>query len=112
MLVDLFQIQQAACLWVEVDPTTTDLERSAGERSEVTAAKMMLLGAVRSGDLPQISPSHVSRQDLIAWAKTKNETPRFLFDTLMPFSDKKNVTDIPVAKNKGGRPPPMIGTRL
>lgn len=104
MLVDFFLIQQAACLWVEVDPAKTDLERSAGERSEVTAAEMMLVGAVSSGDLPQISPSHVSRQDLIAWAQTKNETPRFLFDTLMPFSDKKNVADIPVAKNKGGRP--------
>ena len=115
MLVDLFKIEQAACLWVEVDPSLRWSNRSATEKSEVSAANQMLSSAI---DLKQLPISRaasgqrlggktplVSRQDLKVWAKTKNETPKFLFDTLMPFSDPERATEASVAKNKGGRPP-------
>lgn len=122
MLVDTFQVEQAACLWVGADPAANHFLRPAGEKSEIAAATQMIAGAIIAGDLrADHSSNHmheigryelslVSRVDLTDWARLKKQYPDFLFDTLSPVQpgaspvDRQPTPESNV-RNKGGRPP-------
>jgi hypothetical protein len=99
--VDTFTVDQASCLWVGIDPSTHHLSRSDIEESQIKPIFQLLSAAIHDGQLPADSStnplaaigeylrSSVKRNDLKAFANSKQVQPVFLFDTLMP---------------KGGRP--------
>ena len=127
MLVELFHVKQAACLWVGADPAANQFLRPDVENSEIAAALQMLVGAIRSGDLPadhstnalhqvgNYEKSLVSRSNLKNWAKLNEQYPAFLFDTLLPIRSKpypsiaqpepRPASADRLAPHKGGRPP-------
>ena len=118
-LVDTFTVDQAACLWVGVNPSTFSFRRSETENDRLAPILQLLSAAIQAGDLPADSSrnsmelignylkSLVSRDDLIALANSKGQRPTFLFDTLMPEIGATELpepgSDLP-AKSKGGRP--------
>jgi hypothetical protein len=119
MLVDWFKIEQAAALWIGADPAGNGLGRTSSERSEIAAALQMLTGAIHSGELAcdhtknpmasigAIESSIVSRENLMTWARGRQQFPAFLFDTLMPFHNvRAEPGRAPAAAqpNKGGSP--------
>jgi len=118
-LVDTFTVEQAACLWVGVNPSTPSYSRSKLENSQLTPILQLLSATIQAGNLPadssrnvltmtgDYSKSFVTRDDLIVLATAKGQRPTFLFDTLMPDLGgeelPKSVSDLS-AKSKGGRP--------
>lgn len=131
--VDFFHVLQAAWLWCDKNP-----EPHIGSVAltlfplpeDVAAVHQMLGGAIRRSDLPadhsgnpdfyprlqpiprDLMKSEVTRSDLIVFAKSKNQFPPFLFDTMGPTTEQDvTVTvqpsrnlDTPETKKKGGRP--------
>lgn len=100
-LLDTFTVEDAACLWVGIDPSTPPTDRSKLEISQFTPIFKLLSMAIKDdilpmnssrnlfGDRGKYSSFRVTRNDLKVFAKSKGVQPAFLFDTLMP---------------KGGRP--------
>jgi hypothetical protein len=128
MNVDLFTVDQAAALWINVDPASISSVARI-DPPEHTAVKQMLTGGIMSGELHadtstnalriigNHSESLISRADLEAFARKRNLFPAFLFDTLAPFqqsdlfasrtrASRLNVTlpQEPAPVNRGGRP--------
>ena len=119
-LVDVFTVEQAACLWVNVDPSTNNSLRPTAETSRIAPITQMLFGSIGTGDLRadssknvyartgDYSRSLVSRDDLRSLAAKKNQRPSFLFDTLLqdqPVSGSVEDDETVGKPSKGGRPP-------
>jgi hypothetical protein len=127
-LVDSFTVDQAARLWAGVDPAKNTFQLTAEEQTRIAPKKQMLVAAIMSGVLPaqvnhnamRIIGNHdtsvVGRSDLEEFARTKQDFPPFLFDTLFPTGvlgqvvESKSSTDRTEApssleKTRGGRPP-------
>jgi hypothetical protein len=118
-LVDTFTVEQAACLWVGIDPSTSSYGRSELENSQFTPICQLLSAAIQACNLPadssknnltligDYSKSFVTRNDLIVLASSKGQRPAFLFDILMPDIGGEELPEsesaLP-AKSKGGRP--------
>ena len=131
--VDHFAIFQAAWLWCGEEPKPylgKILFSTQNRPGEVTAIFQMLCSAVRAGGLPadhtansnyyselhpipkDLGESSISREDLVAFAKSKNQFPAFLFDTMAPEPEQTKTGvvqpstkfETPEVKNKGGRP--------
>lgn len=130
MNVDLFTVEQAAALWIDVDPASVGpLDKH--NPSEYSATKQMLTAGILTGELNadtstnglrmigDHSKSLVARADLEAFAKNRNLFPAFLFDTLAPFQRQHNPVaamsainqpnevatfEITPSANRGGRP--------
>jgi hypothetical protein len=118
-LVDAFTVEQAACLWGGIDPSTTRFNRTQSETAQIAANAQLLSAAVQSGDLPadsslnalamigDYSKSLIGADDLRAFAEKKDQRPAFLFDTLLQSGSgpAASVSDAPgTIKPKGGRP--------
>ena len=118
-LVDTFTVEQAACLWVGIDPSISSFRRSELEKSQLTPILQLLSAAIQAGNLPadssknsltmigDYSKTFVSRDDLMALANSKGQRPVFLFDILMPETGSKELPESEdnfPAKSKGGRP--------
>lgn len=116
MYVDFFTVQQVAALWCRYDPKSIS-PIPMRQPSEFVAAKQMLMGGIISEELPashEYNPNHiigdfsqsiVSRDNLTAFARSKDVFPPFLFDTLaakdLPTDEGDKKTP---DKNRGGRP--------
>ena len=97
MNVDTFTVEQAAALWCGLDPSRLSIFDSSNP-SEFHAAKQMLTGAIIAGELAanasmniqsyggDHSKTLVTRSALEAFARSRNQYPAFLFDTLAPFA--------------------------
>jgi hypothetical protein len=120
---DPITIEQAACLWIDVDPAKNPFSRPSDEASKVAAMVQALSGGVAVGLLEadssknplstigNYSASLVSREALRVFAERKGQRPAFLFDVLIGDPGKARHYDStpPVnsttdAKAKGGRP--------
>ncbi len=107
-LADVFTVDQASWLWCEMDPP----QYSSTHDPRVAAILQMLGGAVATKALPadhqfnsfrslgDFKRSTVTRDALCAFAKSKQQYPAFLFDTIAR-SLLDNDAPIPVV-NKGG----------
>jgi hypothetical protein len=122
-IVDVFTVEQAACLWVGVDPGIGVYKRSSEDEANVAAIRQALSGALASGALEgdsnlnamsiigDFKKSLIKRENLRAFAKRKGQRPVFLFDTLVTTTvpaeneppEEENSTPEPT-KTKGGRP--------
>lgn len=118
-LVDTFTVEQAACLWVGIDPSTSSYSRSELENSQFTPILQLISAAIQAGNLPADSSRNVysriggysktlvTREDLKVLAISKGQHPAFLFDTLMSDIEGEELPEsesaLP-AKSKGGRP--------
>ncbi len=99
MNVDIFTVEQAAALWCGLDPSKLSIVRSSNP-SEFHAVKQMLTGAIIVGELPADASTNffsgigdhsetlVARSALEAFARSRNQFPAFLFDTLAPFNQR------------------------
>ena len=97
--VEYFTIEQAACLWVGINPVSNDFRLPDHTKSEILAAIQMMAGAIISEELKadhskngldiigDYRKSIVTREELKSWAESKDRRPEFLFDTLLPFPD-------------------------
>jgi hypothetical protein len=119
-LVDAFTVEQAACLWGGIDPSTTRFNRTQSETAQIAANAQLLSAAVQSGDLPadsslnalamigDYSKSLIRADELRTFAEKKDQRPAFLFDTLLQ-SGSGSAAAVSAApgpiKSKGGRPP-------
>ena len=120
-IVDIFTVEQAACLWVGVDPASASYRRSAEDKTNVAAIQQALSGALASGilegdstrnifsDIGNFKETLVSRENLRAFAEQKGQRPAFLFDTLIGASAElelpaEDISREEPAKKKGGRP--------
>ena len=124
MNVDLFTVQQASALWINIDPATIWLSENHNP-PEYSAVKQMLTAGILTGELPadtscaltivgDYAKSLVSRADLEMFARKRNLFPAFLFDTLAPFERGDPFAfplSLPKAQapqeatiNRGGRP--------
>ena len=118
-LSDVFSINEAACLWVGLDPATPASDRSKDEISKFTPILRWLSEAVENGLLPTDSSrnlfenqgdhliSRVTRSDLVALANSKGQKPPFLFDAEQPTDEAIGLPepqDQLGAKAKPGRP--------
>ena len=120
-IVFFFMVEQAACLWVGVDPASASYRRSAEDKTNVAAIQQALSGALASGilegdstrnifsDIGNFKETLVSRENLRAFAEQKGQRPAFLFDTLIGASAElelptKDISREETPKNKGGRP--------
>jgi hypothetical protein len=120
-IVDIFTVEQAACLWVGVDPASASYRRSAEDKTNVAAIQQALSGALASGilegdstrnifsDIGNFKETLVSRENLRAFAEQKGQRPAFLFDTLIGASAElelpaEDISREETPKNKGGRP--------
>jgi hypothetical protein len=119
-LLDTFTVEDAACLWVGIDPSTSPTNRSKLELSQFTPIFKLLSIAIKDGILPvnlsrnlfaepgKYSSSRVTRNDLKVFAKTKGVQPAFLFDTPAPKVGGNELLDAktdPLANSRAGRPP-------
>lgn len=130
MNVDLFTVEQAAALWIGIDPSTTMAVDSLNP-PEYLATKQMLVAAIISGELSadtstnalRIIGDHnrslVSRESLEGFARKRELFPAFLFNTLAPFDASVSILGIrrtvtghqsnsatsSTSINHGGRPP-------
>ncbi len=127
-LVDALTVDQAACLWVGAEPAESDVARKfsgkTAELDRIAAVKQMLSAAIRAGELPADTSTNpmamigddsktlVTREALRAFAKSKNQRPAFLFDTLLPQEVKHgeevfddDTAPSRIARSRGGRPP-------
>ena len=118
-LVDIFTVDQAACLWAGIDPSKYRFETTVSETSRLASIDQFLSAAIQAGQIPadssrnsfeiigDYSKSLVTRDDLKTLANSKGQQPNFLFDTLMPEIGGKELpkseNDRP-SKSKGGRP--------
>ena len=118
-LVDIFTVDQAACLWAGIDPSKNRFETTVSETSRLASVDQFLSAAIQTGQIPadssknsfeiigNYSKSLVTRDDLKTLANSKGQQPNFLFDTLMPEIGGKELpkseNDRP-SKSKGGRP--------
>jgi hypothetical protein len=120
---DPITIEQAACLWVGVDPAKNRYARSPDEASQVAAMVQALSGGVAVGRLSvdssknvlasigDYSASLISREALRVFAEGKGQRPPFLFDVLIgdafeaePSASASQLPPTAHAKAKGGRP--------
>ena len=118
-LVDIFTVDQAACLWAGIDPSKNRFKTTVSETSRLASIDQFLSAAIQTGQIPadsskntfeiigNYSKSLVTRDDLKTLANSKGQQPNFLFDTLMPEIGGKELpkseNDRP-SKSKGGRP--------
>ena len=116
-MADPLTVQQAACLWAGIEPSSSMLMRPQAETAAIAPRLQMLTGAIASGELRadtttnafryigDHSESLVKRVDLMAFAESRGERPAFLFDTMLKPAAKAPKSDpAPHQKNKGGRP--------
>lgn len=133
-LVDVFTVEQAACLWCGVQPRTIlsfGSIRQSEEDDRLSAVLQVLVSAIESKKLQVDSGpnalnligdhrnSRVNRDALVTFCETGAERPAFLFNTLVrsddnldrpskaaPDSGKIEEPSVIDAppKNKGGRP--------
>jgi hypothetical protein len=105
-LAESLTVQQAACLWCGVSPSTALFGLPAQQRDRIEAVKQMLSTAIRSGKLQadnsatptlfgDYSASLVHRAHLALFAESLKQRPAFLFDTLLPAD--------PAALRNGGQ---------
>jgi len=123
VFADPITIEQAACLWVGVDPAKNPFSRPQDEASKVAAMVQTLSGGVAVGllevdssknplsNIGNYSASLVSREALRAFAERKGQRPPFLFDVLIgdAFKTKHSESALQArstshAQAKGGRP--------
>jgi hypothetical protein len=119
MSVDLFTVNQAAALWAGVDPAKL-WPLDSFNPSEYVATKQMLTAAIVTGQLPADTSTNafviigdhsetlVSRVNLEAFARGKNQFPAFLFDTLAPFPTSNRAIDWApsISRVQPASPPP------
>jgi hypothetical protein len=102
-LLDTYTVEEAACLWANIDPTTPTSDRTKLEVSKFTPIYQLLSRAAKDGTLPVgSSNSQITRHDLTIFAYNKREKPAFLFNTSKP---EAGVVEPPVTKSKAGRRP-------
>ena len=95
-LVDIFTVDQAACLWAGIDPSKNRFKTTVSETSRLASIDQFLSAAIQTGQIPadsskntfeiigNYSKSLVTRDDLKTLANSQGQQPNFLFDTLMP----------------------------
>ena len=122
-IVDVFTVEQAACLWVDKEPRLLYAGQHGREYSDAHAILQALTGAIVSGTLQADSSrnalramgdfrrSLVAREDLRAFAERKRQHPAFLFDTLLSEAESEGMKpqslpreDADSGKSRGGRP--------
>ncbi len=118
-LLDAFTVEDAACLWVGIDPSTPAADRSTLEISKFTPIFKLLSMAIKDDILPvnlsrnlfsergKYSSSRVTRDDLKVFAKIKGAQPPFLFDPAMLKVETNESPDTGndlSVKSKAGRP--------
>ena len=102
-IVDVFTVEQAACLWVDKEPRLLYAGQHGREYSDAHAILQALTGAIVSGTLQADSSrnalhaigdfrrSLVAREDLRAFAERKRQHPAFLFDTLLCEAESEGM---------------------
>jgi hypothetical protein len=118
-LLDTYTVEEAACLWADIDPIKPPSDRTKFEMSKFTPIYHLLSRAAKDGTLPvdtsnslfadcgDYSSSQITRHDLTLFAYNKREKPVFLFNTSTP---KVGVNETPDTGNglpakPAGRPP-------
>jgi hypothetical protein len=121
-LADNFSLEQAAFLWCEKEPGRMPAITGIGVSidPDVAAIFAVLHNEAFANSLPvqpvdglhmigNHSKSLVSRAALVDFARGKKQSPKFLFDTVLPGpaqqADGPEPTAVTPQKNKGGRPP-------
>ena len=111
---DVLTVEEAACLWVGIDPAANPYRISPDEVTRIAAIEQALSGAIAANSLAanssrnplasigDHSKSSVIRRALQVFAESKGKRPQFLFDTLLS-SDVEPPAPKPVPA-KGGRP--------
>ena len=94
-IADPLTVDQAACLWAGVDPSTFYLTRANADQTRVEAYKQAIAGAIAKREVTGDSSTNalamignhdktlVSRLELKRFAESKGQRPAFLFDTLL-----------------------------
>jgi hypothetical protein len=113
-LLNDFTIDEAACLWVGIDPTIEESKRSQPETSKLVPIGYLLTKAVEEEKLPTIrlkpnryskalfDDMRVTREDLKVFAESIGAQPAFLFNISRP---KVGGSESLSAKSKAGRDP-------
>jgi len=116
-LADPLTVEQAACLWANVDPSSSSPFLASPETAAIAPRRQMLTGAIASGELKADTKTNVmasigdhkkslvTRADLMAFAESRKERPAFLFDTMLKSTETRPKGE-PAGQqiNKGGRP--------
>ena len=121
--VDVFTVEQAACLWVDRGGRLLSGGLYRREYSDAYAILQALTGAIVSKTLRADSSrnalramgdfrrSLVTREDLCAFAERKRQHSAFLFDTLLSEAESEGMKpqslpreDADSGKSTGGRP--------
>jgi len=116
-LTDAFTGLQAACLWCEVSPVSTMVFLASHDKDRVGGVMQAFTAALVSGKLRGDTASNpralignhestfIAREELMRFAETMGERPRFLFDTILPASASEVAAESPDGpKKKPGRP--------
>jgi len=111
-LLNDFSIDEAACLWAGIDPTTEETKRSQLETSKLVPIGYLLTKAVEEEKLPiiKLKPNRygkalfedmrVTREDLKVFAESIGVQPAFIFNA---SETKTGVNESPVTKSNAGR---------
>lgn len=127
VIADPLTVEQAACLWAGVDPSSNRYLRAQADQTRVEAYQQAIAGAIAGAELAADSSRNalarignydstlVNRAELKRFAEARGQRPAFLFDTLLSGASVGDIESLFPARApdveqlpappRGGRPP-------